>query len=92
MLRVFSDTMLLANVKRTNEKIISTKRYFLPLGFRTCRTVCRSQIEFGTIAVKIKKCMRLLHKNYYVLTFQNNIVLYLEVCVVHMFKDQSRGS
>lgn len=37
------------------KKISNKKTCFLPLRFRTCRTVCQSQIRFDTIAVKNEK-------------------------------------
>lgn len=37
------------------KKISHKKKCFLPLRFRTCRTVCQSQIRFDTIAVNNEK-------------------------------------
>lgn len=69
---------------------------YTPLRFHTCRTVCQSQIGFDTIAVK-KMNRYPIRLNHFLIAcperqIQERTDLYLEVCVVHMFKNQSRGS
>lgn len=71
------------------------KDHVLPLRFHTCRTVYQSQIRFDTIAVKVQTYYPLETGtiiNICKISSQQTTDHYLEVCVVNMFKDQSRGS
>lgn len=75
--------------------MLTKKSYYLPLRSHTCRIGCRSLIVFDTIAAKNKENM--CSPYFQNITFMTRFYMrerefYLKVCVVNMFKNQSRCS